>query len=97
MAIPAHIGLKPLATQHLLALHYFKSVSDSEIVVEWQQIASHGRRGEGEDFANPTCKIESRVEPSELYAAYICEGEWAVEDCRNQARGLVPAWRFHGG
>jgi Scytalone dehydratase len=26
-----HLGLKPLATQHLLALHYFESVSDSEI------------------------------------------------------------------
>ena len=55
-----HLGLKPLATQHLLGLHYFKSVSDSEIVVEWQQIASHGRKAQGEDFASPICHIESQ-------------------------------------
>ncbi|KAJ5610197.1 hypothetical protein N7510_006916 [Penicillium lagena] len=40
-----HLGLKPLATQHLLAQPYFKSVKADEIVVEWQQLASHGRRG----------------------------------------------------
>jgi scytalone dehydratase len=39
-----HLGLKPLATQHLLAQPYFKSVKADEIVVEWQQLASHGRR-----------------------------------------------------
>ena len=26
-------------------------------MVEWQQLASHGRREIGEDFANPMCKI----------------------------------------
>lgn len=54
-----HLGLKPLATQHLLGLHYFKSVSEDEVVVEWQQIASHGRRLAGEDFSHPLCKIEA--------------------------------------
>ncbi|KAJ5522645.1 scytalone dehydratase [Penicillium frequentans] len=39
-----HLGLKPLATQHLLAQPYFKYVGEGEIVVEWQQLASHGRR-----------------------------------------------------
>lgn len=39
-----HLGLKPLATQHLLAQPYFKYVAEDEIVVEWQQLASHGRR-----------------------------------------------------
>lgn len=43
---PEHLGLKPLATQHLLAQPYFKSVEPDEIVVEWQQLASHGRRGD---------------------------------------------------
>lgn len=39
-----HLGLRVLATQHLLALPYFKSVTDEEIVVQWQQLVSHGRR-----------------------------------------------------
>lgn len=56
---PQHLGLKPLATQHFLGLHYFKSVTETEVVVEWQQIASHGRRAAGEDFTNPMCKIEA--------------------------------------
>ncbi|KAF5985629.1 scytalone dehydratase [Fusarium coicis] len=38
-----HLGLKPLVTQHLLAQPYFKKVTADEIVVEWQQLASHGR------------------------------------------------------
>lgn len=38
-----HLGLKPLVTQHLLAQPYFKKVIADEIVVEWQQLASHGR------------------------------------------------------
>jgi scytalone dehydratase len=55
-----HLGLKPLATQHLLGLHYFKSVSEKEIVVEWQQIASHGRQEKGENSQNPLRKIEEQ-------------------------------------
>lgn len=55
-----HLGLKPLATQHLLGLHYFKWVTADEIVVEWQQIASHGRHQKGEDPANPMRKIEEQ-------------------------------------
>ena len=55
-----HLGLKPLATQHLLGLHYFKSVSEKEVVVEWQQIASHGRHEKGEDSTNPMRKIEEQ-------------------------------------
>ncbi|KAF2665098.1 NTF2-like protein [Microthyrium microscopicum] len=41
-----HLGLTPLATQHLLATPYFKKVTEEEIVVQWQQLASHGRRRE---------------------------------------------------
>jgi scytalone dehydratase len=54
---PKHLGKKILATQHLLGAPYFKSVTDDEIVVERQQLASHGRRELGEDFANPMCRI----------------------------------------
>jgi scytalone dehydratase len=77
---PAHLGLKSLATQHLLALHYFKSVSDLEIVVEWQQIASHGRRSEGEDFANPMCKIEAESNHrSYMQHTFVKEnGRWRI-------------------
>lgn len=52
-----HLGVKALATQHLLGVPYFKSVTGDEIIVEWQQLASHGRRIDGEDFTSPMCKI----------------------------------------
>lgn len=52
-----HLGMKALATQHLLGTPYFKSVTSDEIIVEWQQLASHGRRTAGEDFASPMCRI----------------------------------------
>ncbi|KAJ5717068.1 hypothetical protein N7488_002714 [Penicillium malachiteum] len=39
-----HLGNKALATQHLLGQPYFKLVTDDEIIVQWQQLASHGRR-----------------------------------------------------
>lgn len=46
-----HLGIKHLVTQHLLAQPYFKSVTADEIVVEWQQLASHGRRQADEGSA----------------------------------------------
>lgn len=52
-----HLGVKALATQHLLGMPYFRSVAENEIVVEWQQLASHGRRIVGDDYASPMCKI----------------------------------------
>ena len=55
---PEHLGLRPLATQHLLGLPLFKSVEDARVVVEWQIIASHGRRAPGEDATNPMARIE---------------------------------------
>ncbi|KAJ5747329.1 NTF2-like protein [Penicillium nucicola] len=39
---PSNLGNEALLTQHLLGQPYFKSVSQSDIVVEWQQVASHG-------------------------------------------------------
>ena len=44
---PDLLGRKTLLTQHLLGQPYFKSVSVDTIVVEWQQIAGHGRWMEG--------------------------------------------------
>ena len=46
-----HLGLPPLATQHLLGQPYFKSVTANEIVVKWQQLASHGRRPDKDEKA----------------------------------------------
>jgi scytalone dehydratase len=46
-----HLGLKPLVTQHLLAQPYFKKVTADEIIVEWQQLASHGRLQDAGDGA----------------------------------------------
>lgn len=40
---PVLLGRKTLLTQHLLGQPYFKSVSAQEIIVEWQQVAGHGR------------------------------------------------------
>jgi len=54
---PIHLGVKALATQHLLGMPYFKRVTGEEIVVEWQQMASHGRRVLGQDFTHPMCEI----------------------------------------
>lgn len=92
-----HLGLKPLATQHLLALHYFKGVSDSEIVVEWQQIASHGWRGEGEDSANPMCKTEAESNHRSYMQHTFVK---AVEDCSNlglrSCTSLAISWRLEG-
>ena len=57
-----HLGVKALATQHILGQPYFQSVSSTEIVVEWQQIACHGRRIPGEDYSSPLCKIGNQAD-----------------------------------
>ncbi|RYP65888.1 hypothetical protein DL771_008072 [Monosporascus sp. 5C6A] len=41
---PDRVGLNVLATQHLLGMPYVKSATTDEIVVEFQEVASHGRR-----------------------------------------------------
>lgn len=56
---PNHLGSsKALVTFHLLGLPYFHSVTEEEIVVDYQQLASHARRAAGEDWTHPECKIE---------------------------------------
>lgn len=81
---PKHLGVKALATQHLLGAPYFKSVTEDEIVVEWQQIASHGRRLPGEDFANPMCKIgETSNGRSWMQQTFVkVNGQWKVSVIR---------------
>ncbi|PKY07886.1 NTF2-like protein [Aspergillus campestris IBT 28561] len=41
---PDRVGLPVLATQHLLGTPYIKSATANEIVMEFQEVASHGRR-----------------------------------------------------
>ncbi|CEJ58055.1 Putative Catalytic activity: scytalone dehydratases catalize the reaction of Scytalone <=_ 1 [Penicillium brasilianum] len=81
---PTHLGVKALATQHLLGAPYFKSATKDEIVVEWQQLASHGRRVEGEDFAHPMCKIgESSDGRSWMQQIFVkVDGQWRISEIR---------------
>ncbi|KAL1895031.1 hypothetical protein Sste5346_005451 [Sporothrix stenoceras] len=44
---PNLLGNEKLLTQHFLGQCYVKSASKDEIVVEWQQVAGHGRWIEG--------------------------------------------------
>lgn len=56
---PNHLGSsKALVTFHLLGVPYFKSVTKDEIVLEYQQLASHARKAAGEDWSSPECRIE---------------------------------------
>jgi scytalone dehydratase len=79
-----HHGVKALPTQHLLGVPYFKSVTEEESIVEWQQLASHGRRVVGEDFANPMCKIgETSDGRSWMQQTFVkVEGQWRVSVIR---------------
>jgi scytalone dehydratase len=81
---PIHLGVKALATQHLLGAPYFKSVKEEEIVVEWQQLASHGRRAEGEDHTHPFCKIgEISDGRSWMQQTYVkIDGQWCIREIK---------------
>lgn len=77
---PEHLGNKALATQHLLAQPYFKSVAADEIVVQWQQLASHGRwetDSEGKDgrkMINETSDGRSWME----HKFVRIDGKWKI-------------------
>jgi len=81
---PKHLGVTALATQHLLGAPYFKSVTTDEIVIEWQQLASHGRRMVGEDFSHPMCKIgESSDGRSWMQQTFVkVNDEWRIKIIR---------------
>lgn len=77
---PNHLGIKALATHHLLGTPYFKSATAEEIVVEWQQMASHARRVAGEDFTHPMCKIEAVSDGRSWMQQTLVkvEGQWRI-------------------
>jgi len=78
-----HLGLKPLATQHLLAQPYFKLVSGNEIIVQWQQLASHGRRAD-EDLnsgVKDTSNVITETSDGRSYMEHRfvkVEGKWKI-------------------
>ncbi|KAK6199005.1 hypothetical protein LQW54_010203 [Pestalotiopsis sp. IQ-011] len=84
---PEHLGVKALATQHLLGIPYFKSVADDEILVEWHQLASHGRREKGSDYSNPMSKItETSDGRSWMQQRYVkVAGKWRIREIRPEA------------
>lgn len=81
---PTRLGVKALATQHLLGVPYFKSVKEDEILVEWQQMASHGRRALGEDFASPQCKIGEICDGRSWMTERFVKigGQWRISEIR---------------
>ncbi|KAI1842925.1 hypothetical protein JX266_010943 [Neoarthrinium moseri] len=81
---PQRLGVRALATQHLLGIPYFKSVTEEEIIVEWQQLASHGRRVKGQDYTHPMCKIEEISDGRSWMRQTFSkiEGRWRIKEIK---------------
>ncbi|KAK9414907.1 putative SnoaL-like domain-containing protein [Seiridium unicorne] len=92
---PQHMGVKALVTQHLMGIPYFKSVTDEEIVVEWHQLASHGRREKGGDYNNPMCKItetsDGRSWMQQVFVKH--EGKWRIREIKPEALYHTGDWQ----
>ncbi|CAK7229503.1 hypothetical protein SBRCBS47491_007269 [Sporothrix bragantina] len=85
-----HLGLKPLATQHLLGQPYFKSVTEDEIVVQWQQLASHGRRT---DDKTDTSAVITETSDGRSYMEHRfirVDGQWKIT-------GITPSLLYQTG
>lgn len=74
------LGNRLLSTQHLLGVPYIESATPEEIVVQWQQIASHGRRfdndkdsGRGSDIAEQ-CNARSFLQ----HTFSKIDGNWKI-------------------
>ncbi|KAL1895703.1 hypothetical protein Sste5346_005175 [Sporothrix stenoceras] len=75
---PNLLGNEKLLTQHLLGQCYVKSVSDDEIVVEFQQIAGHGRYIEG---SHPLKKQVDKTSDGKSYMEQRytkIDGRWKI-------------------
>lgn len=87
---PEHLGRQTLLTQHLLGQPYFKSVSEDEIIVEWQQIAGHGRWIQG---SHPLKKQVDRTSDGKSYMEQKLikiNGDWKIT-------GLKPSLLYEIG
>lgn len=87
---PGLLGRKTLLTQHLLGQPYFKSVSEDEIIVEWQQIAGHGRWMKG---SHPLKKQVDKTSDGKSYMEQTLtkiDGRWKIT-------GLKPSLLYEIG
>jgi scytalone dehydratase len=81
------LGKKVLGTQHLFGIPYFKHVTADEIVIEYTQLGSHGRRAEGEDYEHPMSKIGETsdgrgwVQPAPIKVG----GQWRISVIKPEA------------
>lgn len=79
---PTNLGNKALATQHLLGAPYFKFASEEKIVVQWQQLASHGRWVDGQEETHPVKrKIDETSDGrSWMQQTYVkVDGQWRIQ------------------
>ncbi|KAF3020176.1 hypothetical protein E8E14_010193 [Neopestalotiopsis sp. 37M] len=92
---PEHLGVKALATQHLLGIPYFKSVTETEVLVEWHQLASHARREKGADHSDPMAKIvETSDGRSWMQQKYVKVGTaWRIREIRPEAIYHTGDWQ----
>lgn len=76
---PKKLGVKAVATQHMLGAPYFTSVTDDEIVLEWQQLASHGRSIASEDLGPLGMIGEMSDGRSYMQQTFVkVEGQWRI-------------------
>ncbi|KAF5532843.1 NTF2 [Fusarium phyllophilum] len=71
------LGNRLLSTQHMLGVPYIHSATSDEIAIEWQLIASHGRRGDGDDTSS---KIEEQCNARAflLHKYSKIDGKWKI-------------------
>ncbi|KAJ5122215.1 NTF2-like protein [Penicillium atrosanguineum] len=87
---PKLLANEKLLTQHLLGQCYFRSISAGEIVVQWQQIAGHGRWIQG---SHPLKKQVDKTSDGKSYMEqrYIkIDGRWKIA-------GLKPSLLYEVG
>lgn len=89
-----HLGLPPLVTQHLLGQPYFKSVTADEIVVKWQQLASHGRRPDEEASTNGGPPVVNEMSDGRSYMEHRFEKQ---DDGRWKIAGITPSLLYTTG
>ncbi|PWY65414.1 NTF2-like protein [Aspergillus eucalypticola CBS 122712] len=87
---PELLGNRRLLTQHLLGQCYFKSVSPSEIVVQWQQIAGHGR------WMESSHPLKKQVDKTSDGRTYMEQRYTKIDECWKIA-GLKPSMLYESG
>ncbi|KAJ5113790.1 NTF2-like protein [Penicillium angulare] len=89
---PHALGKKDLLTQHLLGQPYFICVTTEKIIVEWQQLAGHGKAipdGEGTGFTKRTSdRCNGMSYMKQVYTKV--NGEWKIA-------GLEPTVLYETG